>query len=215
MCGFITLSFSAIIRGAATSQNWGVHPSSLPSSFPSSIPPSLFPCFPTLCFFLPFFISIRPWLSSFLNPSLPSSLFCPLFSLFSFSFLGGPPPATWSQLGVYGRAVSPAAKQFQCILRWKQASGEWWQQCGRSLHTTNVNYKSQERPKFGVSDTPAPFFGCPDSHDTQHDCVTVYGIKIKTIYLINLLLQITDSRNLSKFPSSSIFNCACQCLLLF
>ena len=156
MCGFITLSFPAIIRGAATSQlGVSIHPPSFPPSLPLSLRPS-FPASPPAVFYS---LSSLAYVPFYFSSSLPSSLFCPLFSLFSFSFLGGPPPATWSQVGAWGRAVSPAAKQFQCILRWKQASGEWWQQCWRGLHTTNVNYKSQERPKFGVSDTPAPFFG--------------------------------------------------------
>jgi len=65
---------------------------------------------------------------------------------------------------------------------------------------------TRETKIWGVGHSSHIFWGCPDSHDTQHDCVTVYSIKIKTIYLIISLLQITDSRNLSKFPSSSIFN---------
>ena len=65
-------------------------PSSFPSSFPSSIPPSLLPCFPTLCLFLPFFISLRRCQRSFLNFSLPSSLSFIHSSLF-FLFLSREP----------------------------------------------------------------------------------------------------------------------------
>jgi len=123
MCGFTTLSFPAIIRGAATSQNCGVHPPSLPSSFPSSIPPSLLPCFSHPLSFHPF-LPQPPSLPTFLFKFLsPSYLFCPLFSLFFFSFPGAP-PAAWSQLGVWGRAVSPAAKQFQLHSEVKTVSGD-------------------------------------------------------------------------------------------
>ena len=46
----------------------------------------------------------------------------------------------------------------------KQASGEWWQRCWRSLQTTNFNYKSPGTPKFRGCRTSQPeFLECVDS----------------------------------------------------
>jgi len=77
MCGFTTLSFPAIIRGAATSQNWGCL---------SFLPPFLLPFFyfsfpPSL---LPHPLSFPPFLAQ--PSSLPMFLFkslSPLLSLLS------------------------------------------------------------------------------------------------------------------------------------
>ena len=140
MCGFITLSFSAITRGAATSQNWGVHPSSLPSSFLSSIHPSLLPCFPTLCLFLPFFLSLRPCLRSFLNPSPLSLSFVHSSLFFPFPFSGAHPRHLKPSRGVR-ESCKPDRQTISVHSDVKTGYGEWWQQCWRGLHTTNVNYR--------------------------------------------------------------------------
>ena len=74
--------------------------------------------------------------------------------------------------------------------------------CWKSSRQLQV---TRETKIWGVGHSSPNFLGCPDFHDTQSDCATVYDIK--TSYLIISLLEITDSRIFFyKFPSSSIFN---------
>jgi len=120
MCGLITLSFSAIIRGAATSQNCGVHPS---PSLPPSLLLSLRPCFPILCLFPFFFISLRPYLRFFLNTSLPSSLFRPLFSFFLFLSRG---PATRHLKPASGVRESCKPGRQTVSVHSEVKTGFWW-----------------------------------------------------------------------------------------
>ena len=179
----------------------------LPFLYPF-VPP---PCFPTLCLFLPFFLSLCPWLSSFLNPSLPSSLFCPLFSLF-FLFLSRGPAAHHLKPARGVKESCEPGRQTDSVHS-EVKIGFWWVVTAvlkKFTYDERQLQVTRETKILGVGHS-IPIFWVSGSHDTQNYCVTVYGIKIKTIYLIILLLQITDSRNLSKFPSSSIFNCVNVC----
>ena len=98
-----------------------------PSFLPPFLLPFLYPSVPPSL--LPNPLSFPPFLHQ--PPSLPTFLFKFLSQFLSFvhaslffGFVGGPPPATWSQLGVWGESCKPGRQTVSVHSGVK--TGFWW-----------------------------------------------------------------------------------------